>query len=272
MKPFQTLEPLPMMSQNRFAGLLAMFTLLSGGSANAGEAWTDIRKTVFGSAVIAEDDGVISLEVPVRAEDAALVPLSVKLKDDAVGRIRKITLIVDENPSPVAAVLNFDKPSSAGMKRFATRIRVDRYTYVRAIAETDDGSLHMNAKFIKASGGCSAPASKDAEAALQDIGKLRAKASAGNASTVVDIAIRHPNFTGLQIDHVTRAYTPARFIEEIRIVQAGQQIASIESGISISENPNVRLELAPHQSGALQIQANDTSGAKFSTTVSVTGF
>ncbi|MEQ1715751.1 MAG: quinoprotein dehydrogenase-associated SoxYZ-like carrier, partial [Hyphomicrobium sp.] len=163
-------------------------------------------------------------------------------------------------------------PSTAGLRSFATRVRVDRYTYIRAIAEADDGSLHMNTKFIKASGGCSATASKDAEAALQDIGKLRAKASAGSTSTVIDVAIRHPNFTGLQMDQVTRAYTPARFIDEIRVAQAGQQIARIEGGISISENPNVRLEFVPVQSGALNIQATDTSAAKFETSVSVTGF
>lgn len=251
--------------------LFVLLSLISGGPVGASEAWPDIRRTVFGKAEIAEDD-VVSLEVPVRAEDAALVPLSFKFKDDMVRRVRKISLIVDENPSPVAAVVNIEKPNSVGLKSFSTRVRVDRYTYIRAIAETDDGSLHMTSKFIKASGGCSAPASKDAEAALKDIGKLRAKASVDSASSVVDIAIRHPNFTGLQMDQVTRAYTPARFIEEIRVAQAGQQIARIESGISISENPSVRLEFVPVQNGALNIQVSDTSGAKFETSAFVTGF
>lgn len=46
------------------------------------------------------------------------------------------------------------------MTHLATRVRVDDYSYVRAVAETADGKLHMVKAFVKASGGCSAPPSR----------------------------------------------------------------------------------------------------------------
>ena len=36
--------------------------------------------------------------------------------------------------------------------------RIDDYTYLHAVAETVDSRLYMAARFIKAAGGCSAPA------------------------------------------------------------------------------------------------------------------
>mgnify|MGYP002150436774 CR=1 FL=1 len=46
-----------------------------------------------------------------------------------------------------------------------TRVRVDAYSHVRAIAEASDGQLYAVTRFVKASGGCSAPAGSDAQAA-----------------------------------------------------------------------------------------------------------
>ena len=44
---------------------------------------------------------------------------------------------------------------------------------MRAIAETSDGVLHMSKSFVKAAGGCSAPAAKDPAQAQADVGKMR---------------------------------------------------------------------------------------------------
>ena len=52
-------------------------------------------------------------------------------------------------------------------------MRIDEYTFVRAIAETNDGQLYMATRFVKASGGCSAPPGKDAQEALATLGKMR---------------------------------------------------------------------------------------------------
>ena len=53
---------------------------------------------------------IITIDAPKRAEDAAIVPVDLHFKTDAAtGRIKAVTLIVDENPSPVAAVFTFRK-------------------------------------------------------------------------------------------------------------------------------------------------------------------
>ena len=54
-----------------------------------------------------------------------------------------------------------------------TRVRVDDYTYIHAVAEGPDGMLYAAQRFIKASGGCSAPAGKDQTAALQRLGRMK---------------------------------------------------------------------------------------------------
>ena len=54
---------------------------------------------------------------------------------------------------------NFNFHSKVGNPSFTTRIRVDKYTYVRAIAEKNDGEKFMVSNFVKAAGGCSAPSS-----------------------------------------------------------------------------------------------------------------
>src|SRR3546814_21184156 len=57
----------------------------------------------------------------------------------------------------------------------STRVRVNTYTNIRPIAETSDGKLHLAVAPVKASGGCSAPASGDQELALSRMGKMSLK-------------------------------------------------------------------------------------------------
>jgi sulfur-oxidizing protein SoxY len=69
--------------------------------------------------------------------------------------IRRLYVIVDNNPSPIAALI--DLTAESGRADIETRIRVEQYSYVRAVAELSDGTLSAQARFVKASGGCSAP-------------------------------------------------------------------------------------------------------------------
>ena len=47
------------------------------------------------------------------------------------------------------------------MPAISTRVRVNSYTNVHAVAELSDGKLYVVKTYVKASGGCSAPAVKD---------------------------------------------------------------------------------------------------------------
>ena len=102
----------------------------------------------------------MAIDAPYRAEDAALVPVEMHslLPADDARRVVSITLVIDENPSPLAAV--FSPAASSGMRSLSTRVRVDSYTNLHAVAELSDGHLYGTQRFVKAAGGCSAPAAK----------------------------------------------------------------------------------------------------------------
>src|SRR5215207_10017036 len=162
-------------------GALAMLAGLGQGAdtlAQGEDAWKGFRGDVFGERPIRENSPVMLLTAPARAEDAALVPVEVRaaLPPGDPRTITKITLIVDENPAPVAA--NFRLGPERREAYLSTRVRVNAYSFVRAIAETSDGELHMVARYVKAAGGCSAPALKDEDESMAKLGEMRLRAAA----------------------------------------------------------------------------------------------
>src|SRR3546814_4280108 len=88
--------------------------------------------------------------------------------------VRAVTLVIDKNPAPLAAV--FRLSPDAGDPGIATRVRVNEYTDIRAVAEMDDGSLRAVSTVVKSAGGCSAPAVKlpdDAERSEEHTSELQ---------------------------------------------------------------------------------------------------
>ncbi len=118
-----------------------------------------------------------AIDAPERAEDAAVVPITIRVAPSVKGRLKSMVLVIDKNPSPVAATFTFGPAAGegGGERRMSTRVRIDTYSYVHAVVETADGTLHMAKAFVKASGGCAAPAPKDADGDLADIGKTIVK-------------------------------------------------------------------------------------------------
>lgn len=233
------------------------------------DPWQDIHRDVFDNREIIENDGVVELEAPYRAEDAAVVPLTMRLPASA-GEVKRLTLVIDKNPAPVAASFAFGEAAGKGDRMLSTRVRVDTYSNIRAIAETADGKLHMAMKYVKASGGCSAAASKDADEALANLGKMQIRtfpqAQAKDRSPAqreAQVMIRHPNFTGMQMDQITRQYTPMKIVQEMDVTRDGELIFKMEGGISISENPNFRFTFAPGSEDAIEVTAKDSDGKVF---------
>lgn len=251
------------------AGGLASLTALAFAqqTTTSSEAlWNGMKGDVFGDRPILLDTGLISLEAPKRAQDAALVPVDITIDPaKAPDGVKKITLIIDANPSPVAATFELGKDS--GVTHLSTRIRVNDYSYVRAIAETQKGELHMAQTFVKASGGCSAPAVKNMDQALATMGKMKlrqfpAEENQSHAEEL-QLMIRHPNNSGLQRDPITQYFIPAHFIQKLSISQGGETILSMEGGISISEDPNFRFDFTEHGKGEIAVEAVDTDGKVF---------
>jgi sulfur-oxidizing protein SoxY len=179
--------------------------------------------------------------------------------------IKTVTLVIDRNPAPVAAT--FELGPNAGVDMIATRVRVDTYTDVHAVAELSDGTLYMTKTYVKASGGCSAPAAKNADEAKVSLGRMRLRQFANTAplsgAREAQIMIRHPNNSGLQMDQVTRLYTPAFFVRDVSVWQGTQLVFKADAGISIAEDPNIRFTYRPNGTSALRAAAVDTDGNAF---------
>ncbi len=242
--------------------------------ANPDEArWGEIRTALFGDRLPTDGRDLLQLNTPYRAEDAAVVPVSIKpLADQAAGRrIQDLYLIIDMNPVPLAAVFHF--PGTQAWDEIATRIRVNAYSNVRAVARTADGQLYMVVNYVKASGGCSAPSLKDPAAAAAQIGRMKLelpeRVSPGER-LAAQFLIKHPNNSGLQFDQVSRQFIPADYVKHIAVSYQGQPLFTADTNISISEDPSVRFGLIPAAAaGELSVQVQDSTGRAFEQTFPV---
>ncbi|MBE3636987.1 quinoprotein dehydrogenase-associated SoxYZ-like carrier [Mangrovicoccus algicola] len=226
-----------------------------------GETWQALRYDIAGEAPIAGGAGLFEVEAPYRAHDAATVPVRIRQTDPARA-ITAATVVVDENPAPVAAEFAF----GPGMSPIdlELRVRVNQYSDVRVIAATAEG-LAMAGRHVKASGGCAAPASRDPEAARAVMGqmKLRSFVPASGLRREAQVMIRHPNYSGLQRDQVSHLFIPAHFISELEIRQGAELLLRMEGGISVSENPVFRFGYVDNGAPALSVTATDTEGNRF---------
>ncbi len=229
------------------------------------EPWPSLAEQIFGGRPMQDGTGVLTLDAPYRAEDAALVPVTVRTVAPATdaAHVRQITMVIDENPSPLAAT--FTLGPSFGPGSLSARVRVDSYTNIHAVAETADGRLYVVQRFVKAAGGCSAPAAKQ-QADSIPLGMMRFTQfplAPGADTREVQLMVRHPNASGMQLDQVTRLYVPAHFITAVRIWQGDDLVLGIESGISIAENPAFRFDVRPNGATEFRAEVEDNEGAVF---------
>ena len=61
--------------------------------------------------------------------------------------------------------------------------------------------------------------------------------------------IRHPNFNGMQMDQITRDFTPPRFIRTIDASYDGAPIFHLDSDISLSTDPVITFGFVPEKKG-----------------------
>jgi sulfur-oxidizing protein SoxY len=231
-------------------------------AADQASRWQALQHALFPGRSLADGAGIVRLDAPPRALDAALVPIGIELS--AVKPIKSVYLVIDGNPSPLAGHFTFGP--KADPHSLKLRVRVDQYTNMHAVAETQDGQLFVATKFIKASGGCSAPAGSDDATALQDIGRMKLHLvgdfAPGKPEQAV-LMVRHPNFNGMQMDQVTRYYTPARFIRTIDVTYEGSSVFHLDSDISMSTDPVITFGFVPQAKGQMKVVVRDSKDATF---------
>ena len=233
--------------------------------ADSSAQWEQLRGKLFGERPIRTGaDSLVQLIVPLRAAYGASVPVKIvaKLPQSADRYVRRLTLLVDKNPSPVAAVLSLSP--ELGQADFETRIRVDEYGHVRIIAELNTGELHMDSRYVKVSGGCSAPPNRENP---QLIGRTQFRLPAGlqpGQLTAAEVTVMHPNDTGFELNQITVMYIPPYFVRSLKVQYDGRPLFEAETDFSISENPSWRFNFVPRAgSGLLTAEVEDTKEGRY---------
>jgi sulfur-oxidizing protein SoxY len=224
--------------------------------------WKAISEQIFGDRRIEPAGALIKLDAPQRADDAALVPVTLRMAEK--DKIRSVYLVIDDNPSPLAAHVTFGPAADPGSMQL--RVRIDTYTNVHAVAETADGRLYGTVAFVKASGGCSAPAGATDEEAMAGMGEMRMRFAPGTdpgRPMRATLMIRHPNFNGMQMNQVTRNYTPARYIDKVSVSRGESKVIDLVTDISLSTNPVIAFSFLPDGKGAIKVVASDSNGGRW---------
>ena len=231
-------------------------------AATRAQRWEMLRHAIFGDRPVTDGGAVLTLQAPYRAADAALVPVAMVLTGSMP--IKGLYLVIDNNPSPLAAHFTFGP--DADPREIGLRVRVNDYTEVHAVAEAQDGTLYGVEDFVKAAGGCSAPVGESDAEAMKGIGDMKLRlldAFAPGQPLRVKLLIRHPDFNGMQMNQLTRLYTPARFIDVTDVAYDGSPVFHLESGISLSTNPAITFGFVPKTAGHLKVVAHDSDQTVF---------
>lgn len=230
--------------------------------AQRAERWQQLTQAIFNERTIEDGVDILGLEAPPRALDAALVPLTVTTS--GTKPVERIYLIIDNNPGPLAGKFTFGEAADPSVLK--VRMRVNTYTDIHAVAESAEGKLYSVQKFVKAAGGCSAPAGSNDAKALEDLGQMRLRLPPEvvlGKPVQAQLMIRHPNFNGMQMDQITRHYTPAHFIKTIDVMFEDKNVLKVESDIALSTDPVITFGFVPHKEGKLKVVVNDSKGNRF---------
>ena len=237
-------------------GLLLLLTtstlpVLADSQSAVNGVWPAMRPQFYGTRNIGEvGDQLMSIEAPGATPDPSATPVVLRFGGALEGKVKQVRVIIDNNPSPL--VTTMDLKEGLPVNEIDLRVRIDRFTSVRAIAETIDGKLEMRSTWVNASGGCSAPPSAAQGGTL---GQIRFRPS-GDAKSL-QISIRHPNNSGFQIDPRTGDAIPPHFVSHIRLSAGGEILMEADTGISLSENPTLRIASSRPLSSPLTAEATD---------------
>jgi sulfur-oxidizing protein SoxY len=251
--------------------------LLAIPAAATEDAWSGLKRDLYGDRAIQAEDGVVVLDAPVTADDPALVPITVRVPPAVKQGLKSPTLVIDKNPTPIVATFAFGPAAGMGGERsLSTRVRFDTFSHVRAILETEDGTLHMASKFVQAAGGCAAMEAKDPDVVAEGLGKMIVKTYPAALSTAPlwsgQVMLKHPNANGMQLDPKTADFIPARFVNEMTVTRDGALVFKMTNGGgSIAANPYFRFSFGKGADNELEVAVTDTTGAVFTSRSSPSG-
>lgn len=252
-------------------------------SATQPDAWDDIRHALYADRVLRPGQDVMQLKAPYRTDNDIRTIIGANLRAPFGVKIEKVTLVIDENPMPVSAVLTFANPQVEFA--FETTMRIDRPTPVHLIAEMSDGNAYVVDSYVKTSGlgACSAPPGTDPEQALATLGQMSLQIAElpqgltatdlmrkidGKSQRELSVDISHPSLSGLQKDQITLLFIPMRYVSDLDIDLNGSPYVGIDGSISLSEDPTLKLSV-PGTAQTATVTMTDTDGTVTEATTSI---
>jgi sulfur-oxidizing protein SoxY len=115
----------------------------------------DALKRLFGARPIKDGSALVKLDIPLIAENGAVVPVSVEVQSPMTPQsyVKGIYVIADKNRIPV--VTHVALTPEAGQAYIGENIRLGETGDVRAIVEQNDGTLLAVKREVKVTvGGC----------------------------------------------------------------------------------------------------------------------
>ena len=234
-------------------------------------AWDLLASELFGDRALVPAPEAIVIDSPYRSDNDARTRIAAEIDPPGDARVSTVWLVLDDNPMPVSAIFALAEP----MPRFGfdVTMRVNGPMPLHVVAETEDGALFVAETFVKTSGqgACSAPPGTDPDLALADLGRMdiaitprsdiagRLAALSGDRRDQLDIDIRHPSHSGLQMDQISLLFIPVRYIADIGISLDGRDYAGVTGSISLSENPRIGMTV-PGGAQSVGVTMTDTEG------------
>ncbi len=253
-------------------GLVLAFAPLSSDMARAesdGSTWADLKPDVFGDRKILPAGNLVELNAPTRPDDQRAVPVVLKAHLADGRTIKSVTFVVDENPSPVAAVFKLGPDRT--QLNMALNLRFNTGTALRAIVEASDGALYMTSRHVKFAGGqaaCSAPPTGNPEDIAANMGKMSFVPETQTAAATVlrpkaQLKISHPNHTGMALDQQTLLYIPLRMISNLEVKQGDERVFEMTGSITLSENPEIDFDYRTNGAQELRVVLADSDGTSW---------
>lgn len=248
--------------------LLAALAIAQPATAWAGgPIWDGLRKEVYGTRTIQDGASVITLKAPYRPDNVSFVPLEADVRLPKGEAIKSVSFIVDENPSPVAAIFNLG--GARDHAAVTTHIRLNQQSDVHIVVETQKGDIYAVEQLVKFAGGqasCSAPPMGDPAEIAANMGRMEfslvgARAVASHVNQGAKFELNHPNHTGMVLDQITLLYVPLLMVNRIEARQGGELVFDMTGSITLSQNPKVAFDFVTNGATEITFTATDTSGA-----------
>jgi sulfur-oxidizing protein SoxY len=121
------------------------------------EPIAETMKRLFGGRPVKDGASLITIDMPLIAEDGAAVPIAVEVKSPMTpeNHVKAIYILAETNPRPLNVKISLTP--AAGQAFVATNLRLADSGPVRVVAETGDGALWAATREVRVTvAGCAA--------------------------------------------------------------------------------------------------------------------